>query len=105
MRKAYNADKKVVKRKLRKKISLFNVIVFCFVVYFVYTFCDQQIQINNYNSKIETYKNDIESKNKLVSYYKDQKTNIETDEYIEDVARESLGYVKPYEKIFVDTNK
>ena len=105
MRKAYNADKKVVKRKLRKKISFFNVIVFCFVVYFVYTFCDQQIQINNYNSKIETYKNDIESKNKLVSYYKDQKTNIETDEYIEDVARESLGYVKPYEKIFVDTNK
>lgn len=105
MRKAYNADKKVVKKKLRKKISLFNVIVFCFVVYFVYTFCDQQIQINNYNSKIETYKNDIESKNKLVSYYKDQKTNIETDEYIEDVARESLGYVKPYEKIFVDTNK
>ena len=80
-------------------------IVFCYVVYFVYTFCDQQIQINNYNSKIETYKNDIESKNKLVSYYKDQKTNIETDEYIEDVARESLGYVKPYEKIFVDTNK
>lgn len=104
MRKAYNAEnRKMTKR--RKKISLFNVVVFAFVVYFVYTFCDQQIQINNYNSKIETYKSDIETKNKLVSYYKDQKTNIETDEYIEDVARESLGYVKPYEKIFVDANK
>ena len=38
-------------------------------------------------------------------YYKSKKTNIETDEYIEEVAREDLGYVKPYEKIFVDANK
>ena len=104
MRKAYNAkSKKITKRK--SKLSLFKMVVFAFVIYFVYTFCDQQIQINNYNSKIETYKTDIEAKNQLVSYYKEQKTNISTDEYIEDVARESLGYVKPYEKIFVDANK
>ena len=51
------------------------------------------------------YKSDIENKNKLVSYYNEQKTNIETDQYIEDVARDTLGYVKPYEKIFVDANK
>lgn len=104
MRKAYNANnKKTIKR--RKKISLFNIVVCTFVVYFIYTFCEQQIQINNYNSKIETYKSDIEAKEKLVSYYENKQTNIETDEYIEDVARESLGYVKPYEKIFVDANK
>ena len=104
MRKAHNASNKVVRKK-RKKIRLFNVVVFAFVVYFIYTVCQQQIKINSYNSKIETYKADIDSKNKLVSYYNNQKTNIETDEYIEDVARETLGYVKPYEKIFVDANK
>ncbi len=104
MRKAYNASNKVVRKK-RKKIRLFNVVVFAFIVYFVYTVCEQQIKINSYNSKIETYKADIDSKAKLVSYYDNQKTNIETDEYIEDVARDTLGYVKPYEKIFIDANK
>lgn len=104
MRKVLDTKKKCVKRK-KKKISLFNVLVFAFVVYFVYTICEQQIQINNYDSKIETYKADIESKEQLVEYYKSKKTNIETDEYIEEVARENLGYVKPYEKIFVDANK
>lgn len=104
MRKAYNASNRVVRKK-RKKIRLFNVVVFAFIVYFVYTICEQQIKINSYNSKIETYKADIDSKTKLASYYDNQKTNIESDEYIEDVARDTLGYVKPYEKIFIDANK
>ena len=104
MRKAYNASNKIVRKK-RKKIRLFNVVVFAFVVYFVYTLCEQQIKINSYDSKIEAYKEDIDSKTKLVSYYDSQKNNIETDEYIEGVARDTLGYVKPYEKIFIDANK
>lgn len=104
MKKKNDTEKISVKKK-RKKLNLFNFLVFVFMVYFVYTFCDQQIQINNYDSKIETYRADIESKEQLVEYYKSKKTNIETDEYIEDVARENLGYVKPYEKIFVDVNK
>lgn len=103
MRKAYNATNSKTKR--RKKLSLFKVVVFGFFVYFAYTVYDQQIQINSYDSKIETYKADIENKNKLIDYYDEQKDNIETDEYIEDVARDTLGYVKPYEKIFVDANK
>ena len=103
MRKAHEVANKSFKK--RKKISFFNVAIFGFLIYFVYTFFNQQIQINNYNSKIDVYKSDIENKNKLVSYYNEQKTNIETDQYIEDVARDTLGYVKPYEKIFVDANK
>ena len=36
-----------------------------------------------------------------------QLTQIEpdTDEYIEKVARDTFGYVKPYEKVFIDANK
>ena len=91
--------------KKGKKIKLSFVIMFAFVVYFGYTFCQQQIKLNSYNSKIETYRADIENSNKLIEYYKNQKTNINTDEYMEEVARENLGYVKPYEKIFIDSNK
>lgn len=103
MKKSYNTENS--KHKKRKKISLFNLVVFGFFVYFAYTVYDQQLQINSYNSKIETYKADIENKNKLIDYYDNQKDSIESNEYIEEVARETLGYVKPYEKIFVDANK
>jgi len=87
------------------KIKFIHIISLSFILYFAYTMFDQQIQLNKYNSQIEMYQADIESKNKLVDYYSSQKTNITSDEYIEKVARDSLGYVKPYEKIFIDANK
>ncbi len=104
MRKAYNTEKKNTKKR-KKKFNIFNLLVVAFIVYFVYTVYDQQLQINKYDSQIDMYKADIESKNELVEYYASQKSSIESDEYIESVARDTLGYVKPYEKIFVDANK
>lgn len=89
----------------RKNLSITSVIFVLVSVYFVTTFIDQQISINRYNSQIEMYKADIANKEALTKYYDQQQDNVETDEYIEHVARESLGLVKPYEKIFVDVNK
>lgn len=89
----------------KRRINLFTVFSILFVSYFVYTVFDQQIQINKYNSQIDMFTNEIEAKELETQYYKSQKENINSVEYIEDVARENLGYVKPYEKIFIDTNK
>lgn len=93
------------KKNKNKKIKMIHIVMLVFSFYFVYTLVDQQIQINKYNSQIETYRADIKSKTELTDYYNKQKGSIQTDEYIENVARETLGYVKPYEKIFVDANK
>ncbi len=94
--------KSVVKKK---KISITGIIFMLAGVYFVTTFINQQISINRYSSQIEMYKSDISNKKALAKYYDEQQENVENDEYIEHVARESLGLVKPYEKIFVDVNK
>ncbi|MDO4282480.1 MAG: septum formation initiator family protein [Clostridia bacterium] len=95
---------KVVKRK-KRNINIIHIISFAFCIYFIYTMIDQQTKINNYDSQIEMYEADIEVKNGLLDYYSQQSENIQTDEYIESVARDKLGYVKPYEKIFVDANR
>ena len=89
----------------KRRINLFTVFSILFVSYFVYTVFDQQIQINKYNSQIDMFTNEIEAKELETQYYKRQKEHINSAEYIEDLAREHLGYVKPYEKIFIDTNK
>ena len=96
-------EEKLKVKKKKNKIFAFGFIAFC--LYFCYIICDQQIQINKYNSQIEMYNSEIESKKSLSEYYKEQSKNTTSDEYIEQVARESLGYVKPYEKVFIDTNK
>jgi len=99
---------KNLRRKIVEKKKRFNFISILFVligVYFVTTFVDQQISINKYNSQIVMYKSDISNKEALTKYYDAQQHSVETDEYIEQVARENLGLVKPYEKIFVDVNK
>ncbi len=101
-------EKKVEVKKLKKNVKSTKILIFVLVVfslYFVYTIYDQQLQINNYNSQIEMYNSEIASKKELTEYYKNQSQNIETVEYIEQVARDTLGYVKPYEKVFIDTNK
>ena len=95
------------KRNLKKKKSLNIVHVFAvaFVAYFCYTFFDQQLRINKYDSQIEMYQSEIESKQKLVEYYNNKNESIDTDAYIESVAREKLGLVKPYEVVYIDSNK
>lgn len=103
-----NASKSAQIVKNNKKVFKINplkIAIFVFVSYFIYNICEQQISINKYNSQIEMYTAEINTKKEQVEYYKNQKSNIDSPEYIENVARESLGYVKPYEKIFVDTNK
>ena len=96
------------RRNVKKKKKSFNIVhlaAIAFVLYFGFTFCDQQIKINKYNSQIEMYNKEIEAKQNLVEYYNTQSENITSDEYIESVARERLGLVKPYETIYVDANK
>ena len=102
MKKRENINNKINKKK---KIRPVMIVLFAFSIYFVYTFIEQQVQINKYDSEIEMYTADIENKRELVNYYNNQEGNTKSDEYIENVARESLGYVKPYEKIFIDANK
>lgn len=103
MSKKSNSIKKQNVKK--RKFGIIHIAILVFGVYFVYTLVQQQIQINKYNSQIEMYSADIKTKKELTEYYNSQKGNTKTDEYIENVARENLGYVKPYEKIFVDVNK
>ena len=101
-KKSNSINKQNVKKR---KFGIIHIAILVFGVYFVYTLVQQQIQINKYNSQIEMYSADIKTKKELTEYYNSQKGNTKTDEYIENVARENLGYVKPYEKIFVDVNK
>ena len=100
-----NINNKKNTKKNKIKMSLFMVISFSISVYFISILYTQQISINKYNSKIEMYNTQINQNNEIIEGLNSTKIDTETDAYIEKIAREELGLVKPYEKIFIDINK
>lgn len=94
---------KVSKKKY--KVDWLRVGFICFMVYFAVTITNQQLQINEYNVKLESIQTQIEEAETKTAEIRDSKTKTDDAEYIETVAREDLGLVKPYEKIFIDVNK
>ncbi len=105
MRQNQNVKGRRVIKKKKKSLNIVRIMTIAFICYFCVTFFKQQMQLNKYNSQIEMYSKEIESKQNLVEYYNNRSENITTDEYIESVAREKLGLVKPYETVYIDSNK
>jgi len=92
-------------KKSRKKINFARMLGIGIFVYFISVFCIQQFRINEYKIQEEYYKNSISEINEEKAKNEELMAQTNTSEYIEQVAREKLGLVKPYEKIFMDINK
>jgi len=92
-------------KKGKKKLKLTRVLLIGVFVYFASVFCIQQFRINEYKVQEEYYTNAISEINEEKAEYEALASQSNTAEYIEKVAREKLGLVKPYEKIFMDVNR
>ena len=66
---------------------------------------DQQKMLYMKNIEMNSVNNKITSQNKIKEDLQKQKKILNTDLYVEKVAREKLGMIKSGEKVFVDVNK
>ncbi|HHW31415.1 MAG TPA: septum formation initiator family protein [Clostridiaceae bacterium] len=89
----------------RKKPMLSLILVTGFFIYFIITLIEQQRIINFKNNEAKNIRAKIQSEMQLNEELKKFKENLYSDEYIEKIAREKLGMVKPGEKIFFDIDK
>ena len=87
-----------------KKICnlLKKVFIILFIMYFVYTFISQQKTLNSYAQERNVYNEDIETAQEEQNNLKEMKDNINSDEYIEQIAREKLGMYYPNERVYID---
>lgn len=85
--------------------KILNLILLVAVVYAVFTFIGQQTKLNSYSQDISYYNTQIEElkeeKEELLSIQK----NVNSEEYIEKVAREQLDMYLPNETVYIDMNK
>ena len=90
----------VKKPNILKRIVIISfAVIFFFIAVYLMGLTNQLLQ-----GEDELEEELLEERLKTEELQRKYESDID-NEYIEDVARESLGYVKPYEKIFVDANK
>ena len=90
-----------------KKINnlLKKILVLAFIVYFIYTLIAQQKTLNSYAQEKDKYNNEIEVAEDEQAELKEMKENINSDEYIEQIAREKLDMYYPNERVYIDIEK
>ena len=65
----------------------------------------QQKTLNSYAAEQDKYNNDIEVAEDEQDELQEMKNNINSDEYIEQIAREKLGMYYPNERVYIDVEK
>lgn len=89
---------KVLKR-LIKTLAVTALLMYACLVMF-----KQEVAFNKYDDEIENYERLIEEEELKKEQLVSTRTKISSKEYIEEIAREKLGFVMPNEIVFVDSN-
>ena len=88
-----------------KSNKIFNIILLLFIVYALITFVNQQQKLNAYAKDIEYYSSQIEDLNSEAEELLAIQENVNSPEYIEEVAREKLDMYLPNERVYIDISK
>jgi len=88
---------------MRKKVNWLKVCLLTFLlIYATYTLIKQEIEIKKYEKEKLAYIEQIDLAKKKHDEYKHYSEYVNTDEYIEKIAREKLGMLLPEERIYIE---
>lgn len=93
------------KKKINYKRFFISLFVLLFVLYFVYIMIWQQMVISKKSKEIDALEEKINAAQQQTEQLENELNNLNDPEYIERIAREKLGLVRPNERVFVDANK
>ena len=89
-----------------KKTNFIKKSIFIFVVcYAIITFFKQQKILNNYKLQSKNLDAQIEIATEKQAKLNDEKNNVNSEKYIESIAREKLDMYLPNERVYVDNEK
>ena len=91
-----------MKKTTKKKKPFKKVFFVAIAIYIIYIFLHQQSILNSYEQSQDYYQAQIDEKIAYRETLYETKENINSEEYIEKVAREKLDMYLPNEKVFID---
>jgi cell division protein FtsL len=90
----------------KNKKSSFGIFILLFIfIYLSYIAVNQQKLLYAKNLELDKIENKIEDEAKLNGELTKESEMIQSDEYVEKIAREKLGMVKKGERVYVDIGK
>ena len=92
---------------MKKKLIVKKLVIIGFIIFFVCSYVRQFITMNRIKQEIsdkQTQLEEIEQKNERLQDEVD-KINSDSEDYLEKLARERLGMIKPGEKVVNSENK
>lgn len=93
-----------MKTKIRTNNLIKRICIICVSIYIFAIFMNQQKILNSYKTSQKIYEEEIESKLAYQETLKETKQKINSEEYIEQIAREKLDMYLPNEKVYLDKN-
>lgn len=85
-----------------KKISVYSILILCLMIFVGVLLYDQQKTLDRNVQKYQQLQAEINQAQEKLAELEDQMDKVGTDEYIEDKAREELGYIKENETVFYE---
>ncbi len=93
------------KRTVKYRVRWFRVTVLAVVAYCVYVLAGQQTELNALNREAEATRIRLEQLRQANQSLADEKGRLTTPAYVEKLAREELGLVKPGEVPYIPVEK
>lgn len=90
---------KIIKNHYKK------ILIGIIFAYAISIFVSQQKMLNSYNSEIKKYETQIAKEEETQESLTKIKEDVNSPEYIEQVAREKLGMYLPNERVYIDIGK
>ncbi len=90
--------------KTKGSVKLKGIIAILLIVYLIYTLTAQYISIRRARAEENRIQGQIEQMIEENNRLEEELKEMQGDEYIEKVAREELGLIKPGEIMFIDVN-
>lgn len=91
-----------MKKKFDLKKFYINIIIIGLLLYAIFVLISQQSKLNNYSESQQYYSELIDDAKKKQDTLNKRKDNVNSKEYIEQVARDRLDMFLPNERVYID---
>ena len=91
---------------MKKKLKFNRIIIIIgIIIYVLYAFISRQQVLSSYKKEEQYYLDLISKEQQRNSELVEVRDNINSTEYIEQIARDKLGMYLPNEKVYIDISK
>ena len=90
---------------MKKNKIVRNIIIFIVLIYVIFTLINQQKILNQYSESTQELAQSVEEEKQNRDELTKKKEDVNSLEFIEEMAREKLDMYHPNEKVFIDQGK